>query len=52
MRAGTPPLRAAMLTSMAPTELQKSGFTDEEIVTMIVANSRLLAGPELPGGSR
>jgi hypothetical protein len=31
--------------------LQKSGFTDEEIATMIVANSRLLAGPELPGGS-
>ena len=31
--------------------LQKSGFTDEEITTMIVANSRLLAGPELPGGT-
>jgi hypothetical protein len=29
--------------------LQKSGFTDEEITTMIVANSRLLAGPEHPG---
>lgn len=25
--------------------LRKSGFTDEEITTMIVANSRLLAGP-------
>jgi hypothetical protein len=28
---------------------QKSGFTDEEIITMIVANSRLLAGPEHQG---
>ena len=41
-----------MLTSMAPTELQKSGFTDEEIVTMIVANSRLLAAPEAQDGTR
>ncbi|HEY2128158.1 MAG TPA: hypothetical protein VGH77_13335 [Streptosporangiaceae bacterium] len=41
-----------MLTSTARTELQKSGFTDEEIATMIVANSRPLAGPELPDESR
>ena len=32
--------------------LRTAGFTDEEITTMIVANSRLLAGPELPGGTR
>jgi Family of unknown function (DUF6282) len=29
--------------------LQKSGFTDEEITIMIVANSRLLAGPAQDG---
>jgi len=29
--------------------LQMSGFTDEEITTMIVANSRLLAGPAQDG---
>jgi hypothetical protein len=26
--------------------LMQAGFTDEEITTMIVTNSRLLAGPE------
>lgn len=31
--------------------LHESGFTDEEITTMIVANSRLLAGLELPDGT-
>ncbi len=31
--------------------LQKSGFTDEEITTMIVANSRLLAGPQAQGAA-
>ena len=32
--------------------LQKSGFTDEEIATMIVANSRLLAGLEAQDGTQ
>lgn len=32
--------------------LQQSGFTDEEITIMIVANSRLLAGPEAQDGTR
>ena len=32
--------------------LQMSGFTDEEITIMIVANSRLLAGPEPRDGTR
>lgn len=32
--------------------LQESGFTDEEITTMIVANSRLLAGPQAQDGTR
>jgi hypothetical protein len=32
--------------------LQKSGFTDEEITTMIVANSGLLAGPQAQDGTR
>ena len=32
--------------------LQTSGFTDEEITIMIVANSRLLAGPEPQDGTR
>jgi uncharacterized protein DUF6282 len=32
--------------------LQESGFTDEEITTMIVANSRLLPGPQAQDGTR
>ena len=32
--------------------LLPAGFTDEEITTMIVANSRLLAGPEPLDGTR
>jgi hypothetical protein len=31
--------------------LQKSGFTDEEITIMIVANRRLLAGPQAQDGT-
>jgi hypothetical protein len=31
--------------------LRGAGFTDEEITTMIVTNSRLLAGPPPPGST-
>jgi hypothetical protein len=32
--------------------LQAAGFTDEEITTMIVSNSRLLAGADRPSAGQ
>src|ERR1039457_3271549 len=41
----TPPMRLALQRDLADA-LRAAGFTDEEITTMIVSNSRLLAGPD------
>ena len=41
----TPPMWLALQRDLADA-LRAAGFTDEEITTMIVSNSRLLAGPD------
>ncbi len=48
--AANPPVEDGL--ALMADALQQSGFTDEEITIMIVANSRLLAGPEAQDGTR